>query len=720
MASHSWFSSRVPFAVLCLGLLLGGCGGGGGSGDSPPPAPTPRSVPDAKLALKHFDGSNACADYRQYASDSFTDQFLTGFRCLAIGPCPVFLGEPAATDGGAAPQPSANAPERVSQTNTQEAGVDEGDVVKADSAGNLYILGAQHLVALQAFPPAGLNSRPQTLVPLAANDSQFYAQDFLLDETAKRLIVFGSSYSGERGRSVSILFDLSDPLAPREVERLWVDGWPMQARRIGPRVHRVSQLQIPLPAAIYQDEDLQRLQEAYFRAQSEGREADAARIREDVRSAITAHVAQLADAELLPQRGSSQGSSTLACSDIARPEVQTGLSLVVLESFNSDGSSHAASAAVNNAFIVYASAQNLYLAQGSAGWFFDPAQADESVIYRYALSADAAPSYRGFGRVAGSLIGSYALSEHEGALRVASTETRVDSSDGQRSTASHLSVLRVASQDLPAIGKLEGFAPGETIQGVRFDRQRGYVVTFRRIDPLFAFDLSDPAAPRIASELKLPGFSSYLMPLGDTHLLTIGRGGNEEQLNGQVAIQLFDVSDLSAVRQVAGIEPAAGSDSYSYSVAEYDPHAFAYFSDAAGAASPGTLSIPLQVYEEQGSFTGFMTVRVDPQAVTPLRETRRIDHSGFAQDGGGCTTPPSGGGTASDGSTASDACFAPVLAVDPRRSVFMQGDGLTALYTVSTGGIKAHAADDPARELGSAPLPVELQSCCQGGVVTSQ
>ncbi|HSW12435.1 MAG TPA: beta-propeller domain-containing protein [Solimonas sp.] len=712
--------SRFPSALLCLSLLLGACGGGGGGGSAPSPdgGSTPRSVPTAKLALKHFSGSNACADYRAYASESFTDQFLTGFRCLAIGPCPVFLGEPAvATDGsgaGATPPPGA-APERVSQTNTQEAGVDEADVVKADSAGNLYILGAQHLVALRAFPPAGLDSRPQTLVDLAGGDSSFYAQDFLLDEAAKRLIVFGSSTSGQRGRSLSILFDLADPLAPREVERLWVDGWPMQTRRVGNRVHRLSRLEIPLPASIYEDENLQRQQEAYFRAQSEGRDSDAARIREDVRSAIAVHVSRLADAELLPQRGSASGTTTLACSDIARPEVQTGFSLAVLESYNSDGSGHAASAAINNAFISYASGQNLYLAQGSAGWFFDPAQVDESVIYRFALSATAAPAYRGFGRVPGSLPGSYALSEHLGALRVASTETRFDSGSNQRSSASHLSVLRIADQELPLQGKVTGFAPGETIQGVRFDRGRGYVVTFRRIDPLFAFDLSDPAAPRVASELKLPGFSSYLMPLGDDHLLTIGRGGDDEQLNGQVAIQLFDVRNLAAVRQVAVIEPAAGNDSYSYSVAEYDPHAFTYFSDAASPATPGNLSIPLQVSDSSGSFTGFLSVRVDPQATTPLRETGRIDHSGFArEDGGGCSSPPPG-----PGGTSSDACFAPVLAVDPRRSVFMQGDGLTALYTVSTGGIKAHAADDPGQELGSAALPEELQGCCGGGVVST-
>src|SRR5581483_6635079 len=201
--------------------------------------------------------------------------------------------------------------------------------------------------------------------------------------------------------------------------------------------------------------------------------------------------------------------------------------------------------------------------------------------------------------------GAYALSEFAGNLRVASTETRFTSTKPETTTIStynQLTVLRAnqPNADLSVLGAVGDFAPGERIQGVRFAGARGYVVTFRQIDPLFAFDLADPAHPVIASELSMPGFSSYLSPIGDDYLLTVGREGEDSgQLTGRMQISLFDVHDLANVQRVDQLVPSDQPESsWSYSAAEYDPHAFTYFPDDPAVPQIGTLAVPLQSFGE--------------------------------------------------------------------------------------------------------------------------
>lgn len=692
-------------ALLTLSLLAA-CNG---SDDAATPPAVDRVVtPISKLALKRFDAS--CGEFLSYAADAYTEQYLAPIYCLAagFGPCPVAVDAgsptPATGSGGATP-------ERVSTTNTQEEGVDEADIVKADAAGNLYILGATTLHVLPAFPPAGLQERAVASVTLSGSESGFYAQDFFLDEAARRVVVMGSQY-GTRAQGVNVVLDISNPASPVEVSRLTLDGYGLEARRIGNRIHRVQRYDVPLPAWFSDSNDpLVQKRQAYQDAQSRGDQATADRIKAEIRSEIGNRVNAAGPAPLLPRLGLSvaggnRSETQMACADISHPEVTTGMGLALIDSFSTTGTLRAASGIINNAYTVYGSAQNLYLAQSSFGWFFDRAQSEQTAIYRLQLSETGAAQYRAVGAVDGSIIGRYALSEHAGALRVASTQTRF--TDGQASTVNGVTVLNATGAELSRLGAVENLAPGERIQGVRFIGERGYVVTFRQVDPLFALDLSNPAQPRVTDELKIPGFSSYLMPLGSSHLLTIGRAGDEQQLNGQVAVQLFDVANPADIRQVASLSPqAGGGSSYSYSAAEYDPHAFSYFPDRSDAQLPGTLSVPLQSYDRNGNsgFTGFLVLRVDAAAAQPLREIGRIRHDVFLKPGAGC----SGGSSGSTPAPCSDAYYA----ADPRRSVFMQDAAGTYLYTVSTLGVIASDAGAPSTELGRRELPQEAApSCC--------
>jgi inhibitor of cysteine peptidase len=114
-------------------------------------------------------------------------------------------------------------------------------------------------------------------------------------------------------------------------------------------------------------------------------------------------------------------------------------------------------------------------------------------------------------------------------------------------------------------GALEGLAPGERIYAARLLGKTLYLVTFRQVDPLFAIDLSNPAAPRVLGLLKIPGFSEYLHPVDADRLL--GVGAYERGLK----IALFDISNPTQLREVSNIT-ATGLHSPVF----YDHHAFAY------------------------------------------------------------------------------------------------------------------------------------------------
>ncbi len=716
---------RPRLLPLLGALFLAACGGGGGSTAVEPGSTGP--APNSKLLLKSFSGAAGCSNFEQYLGESFTEEFLASYRCFGIGPCPVPFdialpapGTPVAAPGDFESGVDApRAPDRVSETNTQEDNVDEADLVKVDSDGRLYLAGGDRLRVLSAFPPEGLQDRP--VVDIALSDGlpgRFSGQELLLDEARGQLVVLGQRFVDQRVLAESVLVNVQTPDVPVVTGRLAVEGFPVEVRRIDNRIHRFSRFTAPFPEQALNDAELVTLRNNYFAALNADRQADADAIKATVRSRLTGFVRQAGATAFLPQRFDNGAATALPCSAVVAPEVASYFGLAVLQSFNLDGSNHAVSAAVNNAFLFYASANNLYLAQNSVGWFFASDQPDETVIHRFALSETAAPDYRGLGRVPGSPPNRFAFSEFDGHLRVATTSFQFAQSGPVFNN--HLRVLRLDNDGLSVAGVVDDYAPGETTRGVRFLGERGFVVTFEQIDPLFAFDLSNPQQPGILSELKIPGFSSYLQPLGDDYLLTIGRGGDDVQLNGRVAVQLFDVRDLTNVEQIAVIEPNAGDNSYSYSSAEYDARAFTYFPDAAEQPVPGTLAFPLRVYEGGTDFAGFMVVRVDPEGAAPLAELSRVDHAAL-QTQEDCDNRNAGaGGPGASADFAPPPCGA--IYIDPLRTIFMQDAVGTYLYTLSTQGIVAVNAEAPETTLGVLPLAPVDNDCifCDVGVATVQ
>lgn len=178
---------------------------------------------------------------------------------------------------------------------------------------------------------------------------------------------------------------------------------------------------------------------------------------------------------------------------------------------------------------------------------------ETTTIHKIALK-DGALEYRASGRVSGYTLNQFAMDEHDGYFRVATTRGQFFSNfipEEQRESYSNVYVL---DEEMNTVGKVENLAPGEKIYSARFMQGRVYLVTFEQIDPLFAIDLADPRQPRVLGELKVPGFSSYLHPYSDKLLIGFGKETQVNENGGVTTkglkLSLFDVSDVKNLREI--------------------------------------------------------------------------------------------------------------------------------------------------------------------------
>jgi len=224
---------------------------------------------------------------------------------------------------------------------------------------------------------------------------------------------------------------------------------------------------------------------------------------------------------------------------------------------------------------------------------------------------------------------------------------------------------------------------------------RGFIVTFREVDPLFAFDLLDPTNPILKSELKIPGFSTYMHPIDENHLLTIGRSATNEGRVEETQLQIFDISDMSNVKKTFDHIPEIlkNVDGNGSSTAEYDHHAFTY------STENNILAIPLSYYnwQDHSTFAGIATFKIDIES--GITENGTVDHGDFA-DTSNCTKTNAPHTHDRDTSCIEHFDF---WYTQPNRSVIMtdeNGDN-SYLYSISRLGIKANDLFDMKTTLGS-------------------
>ena len=323
------------------------------------------------------------------------------------------------------------------------------------------------------------------------------------------------------------------------------------------------------------------------------------------------------------------------CDRAAHPEEFSGLNMlsVVTIDIGAGLSVTDSTGVLANGDTIYASADNLYVAtQNWDTWQWSrsgaaPEEGPSLVttdIHKFDIGDPDRTTYLATGQVEGYLLNQFAMDEHEGLLRVAST-SQPTWWGGDFETESMITVLQQDDGNLAEIGFVDGLGKTEQIYSVRFLGDVAYVVTFRQTDPLYTVDLSDPTNPEVVGELKILGYSAYLHPLGDGLLLGVGQDATERGRVQGTQISVFDVSEPSEPRLIDSFTLSEGSNSE----VEYDHHAFLYWEPT------GLVMIPVQQYwwdsKSESSFFGAIGLTVESDG--DLHEIRRIAHPGGERDG---------------------------------------------------------------------------------------
>jgi inhibitor of cysteine peptidase len=577
-------AGALGFAVAAL--LGWGCAGGGTE------VGNPALTPDQQLEA--------------YIKEQLATNLLPSASGAELG-APV-AGAPPAAPGAIGD--SAGEGRGFSGTNLQEAGVDESDVVKTDGR-FLYVAGSQAVNVVEENADGTLSARSR--IDVKGQVDSLYLRGNTLVVLYTPVGAGGRYWTGlpmpdvlvgmpywlpMEAKTGLLLVDVQDPANPAPLREWSFEGHLVSSRLIGAKLHLVQQFFPELPPL-----DL--------RYWDEGSRASAIRANRQRLQSVPLD-------ELIPSFTAFDGSGNqiaqgrlVAAEEFVQPAAPEGGTIVSVVTVDLDQpqAGHQAVGAILDAHHVYASPQTLYLASqryepSTSADVFSPGET-RTAVHAFDLAGEKV-TYRGKGEVPGTALNQFSFGEYEGVLRVAVTTGSVFGWGA--SSRNHVYCLQAGPEGLQTIGKLEDLAPGERIYSARFLGKRGFLVTFVQVDPLFTLDLSDPTAPRVVGELKVPGYSDYIHPLGENHLLTIGK--DVSVVNGTawlqgVQLSIFDVTDFAAPalvhRQLLGDR---GTDSE----ALRNHKAFTYW------PATGRLAIPLSLYE-------FTTAPVSPWDVGQLTFT---------------------------------------------------------------------------------------------------
>ena len=527
-----------------------------------------------------FEDGDVAEEMAEAAADSTTD---------SVSPAPA---APALTEGV-----------DYSGTNVQEAGVDEADIVKTDGR-RLFVLSAGRLVVVDTATREALGS-----VRVAAGQSA----ELFLHGDSLLAISSGRDHNSDRPRTTIERIDVLDGV-PEIVHTITVAADYVSARSVGGTARVILRSQPP--------------QDFPFVHPAGNPESEAV-AEQTNRATVLASTLDdwLPGYVATPQGGAESEGLLPPCEQVHAPTVFSGFGVTTVLSVPVAGGIDpaAATAVLAPGDTVYASPESLYVS--TTAWVDPSPDAGSDIdwdrlrsewrtnIHRFDISDPAQAVYTASGDVPGEIHNQFSLSEHAGHLRVVTTTGDRWSTESE----SHVRILQESDGRLVEVGSVGDIGRGERVQSVRFAGDVGYVVTFRQVDPFYTIDLSDPAEPAVIGELKIPGFSSYLHPIGDGLVLGVGSDAND---NGRITgakVSLFDVSDLAEPREVAVWTADDGWNDIGW-----DHRAFLWWAPESLAVIPVTVG-----YE----WSGAVVLRV---ADGTIEEAGRITHGEWDSAGTEC------------------------------------------------------------------------------------
>lgn len=573
-----------------------------------------------------------------------------------------------------------------SETNTQVKDVDEADVVKiAEEGERIYVLHARELKTVKSWPAEDTSEIGSAEVPGEAFElfvhegvatvfsrvspqgipekGQDPGSNVSYPEPGGDACYY---YGGGAFTQISI-FDVSGD-SPELQREMIFEGDYVSSRRHEDNVRAVVRGGFRATDLYYPDVE-------YY--DSFGREKSEERIASELdrwAEGVEADIRSTTLGDWVPRRFEREAGKWEAldaqCGSYFVPEpglVEGGVTQVIALDAGADAAPQV-TAVLGGAETVYANHKSLVVAQADWRWDWSgQGEGPRTSLHQFALDG-LESNYQASGFVPGTLINQFAIDQKGEVLRLTTTENRFDGEPKN-------TVITVQAEQgsLKQLDRSEALGePGETVFATRFIGDRGYVVTFRNTDPLYALDMSDPTDIKVLGELHIPGFSDYIHPLGSELLLTIGKDADEEGNQNGVALQLFDVSDPTA----PSLKHKEIYGGFSSSQANHNHKAFTYVEDY---FSPGEdlLLFPLVTYEPEYQ-SALEVVKVNRESGFTKMGT--IDHAPLMND---CDSFTQYG----------EPCYY-YYGEEMRRGMQI-GD---FIYALSQGGMTVHSIDELAAE----------------------
>jgi uncharacterized secreted protein with C-terminal beta-propeller domain len=387
-----------------------------------------------------------------------------------------------------------------STTNVQVEGVDETDTVKSDSQGHMYVLSGNVVTILKAYPPENAAGLSRIVL------DNLYPRGIFVD--GDQLVILGVDYNpqtsyyryyptyySENRKTFVRIYDIHDRSSPVLLRDLRLTGSYLNSRMIGKYVYYVV------------------FQAAYV-------------VNETINlPTITSNgqTAEVPATEVRYCNGSESYYQFTTFTALNIEDVTESPTYLTIMLGSASG--------------MYVSLQNIYVTfQDFTG---------NSTIYRVRMQGNNM-TCEAKGKVFGHTINQFSMDEYNNYFRIATT--------GWKNGTQQNNVY-VLDMNLTVVGKLENLASGEFFHSARFMGNRCYLVTFKKTDPLFTINLTEPTNPKVLGELKIPGYSDYLHPYDETHLIGVGKETVEAEQGDfawyqGIKISLFDVTNITNPTQM--------------------------------------------------------------------------------------------------------------------------------------------------------------------------
>lgn len=492
-----------------------------------------------------------------------------------------------------------------STTNNQVEGVDESDSVKTDGS-YIYSIGNGRVVIADVRNPEAMKK----VAEIPHDDTYFPTQLFLHDKT---LIVFGDKhvpydYSDTSGSSEKMMmpfnsstnvrfYDIQDAKSPKLIREIGSEGYLNGARKKDNMLYFVTNIA------------------SYFRMFTEQDDLELRPYIYDSEESDKASPLPYSDLSILPGTLDATYSviTAMDLNNLKESQITTKGYL---------GSSQS----------LYMSKEALYLTapiymststegnNASIDMMWNP-QESNTEIYKFSLDGTNV-EFVSSGEVTGSLLNQFSMDEHNGYFRIVTTKGFARNQE----TLSENNLF-ILDSGMNQVGSIEGLAKGERIYSARFMGDKAYMVTFKETDPLFVMDVSNPTSPKVLGELKIPGFSNYLHPLDENHLIGFGYdtfsrdvgNGQTAIMTGGMKVSLFDVSDFTNPLE-KDVEIIGGQGTFS--PLQYDHKALFQH------RKNNLFGFPITVYQEgkdgYGEFAGLGAVVYEITAEKGIQEVGNL------------------------------------------------------------------------------------------------